>query len=52
MQLIRIGYPIVPDGDFGLQTEHAVKLFQSQFGLVVDGIVGPLTAAAITQQAQ
>lgn len=51
-RLIRIGYPIIPDADFGPQTEQAVKLFQAQNGLVVDGIVGPITAAAIAQQAQ
>lgn len=29
------------DGQFGWQTYHAVKNFQYQFGLKVDGIVGP-----------
>ncbi|MEM6251902.1 MAG: peptidoglycan-binding protein [Cyanobacteria bacterium P01_D01_bin.156] len=31
------------DGVFGLNTEQAVKNFQSQAGLTVDGIVGPAT---------
>lgn len=35
------------DGDFGAETEKAVKKFQSDHGLVVDGIVGVKTWAAI-----
>jgi len=35
------------DGVFGLQTETAVKEFQEGAGLVVDGIVGPLTWAKL-----
>lgn len=31
------------DGQFGAQTESAVKQFQQDRGLTVDGIVGPLT---------
>jgi peptidoglycan hydrolase-like protein with peptidoglycan-binding domain len=31
------------DGDFGPQTEHAVRGYQSQHGLVVDGVVGDRT---------
>lgn len=31
------------DGDFGPRTEGAVKSFQSSRGIVVDGIVGPIT---------
>lgn len=31
------------DGLFGLQTQRAVEEFQSQSGLLVDGIVGPAT---------
>ena len=35
------------DGVFGAQVETAVKQFQDGAGLVVDGIVGPLTWAAL-----
>jgi len=35
------------DGDFGPKTEKAVKEFQADFSLVVDGIVGPKTWAAL-----
>jgi peptidoglycan hydrolase-like protein with peptidoglycan-binding domain len=34
-------------GNFGPQTAKAVKAFQSSAGLVVDGIVGPLTWHAL-----
>lgn len=40
-RLIALGYPIPrADSVFGKTTEHAVKLFQSENGLVVDGVVG------------
>lgn len=35
------------DGQFGPQTEAAVKEFQQGAGLTVDGIAGPLTWAAL-----
>ncbi len=35
------------DGDFGPHTQTAVEQFQSGAGLTVDGIVGPLTWAAL-----
>jgi peptidoglycan hydrolase-like protein with peptidoglycan-binding domain len=35
------------DGDFGPDTERAVKRFQDDFGLEVDGVVGPVTWAML-----
>jgi len=48
--LIRLGYDCGrwgADGDFGDATERAVRAFQRDRGLTVDGIVGAKTAAAL-----
>jgi hypothetical protein len=37
------------DGDFGAETEEAVKAFQARHGLVVDGIAGPKTMAKLNE---
>ncbi|WP_058308035.1 peptidoglycan-binding protein [Gracilibacillus massiliensis] len=44
--LKRIGFPLDrygADGNFGKETENAVKAFQKSQGIKVDGIVGPIT---------
>lgn len=47
--LTTFGWKISVDGDFGPQTEHAVRVFQKNHGLEVDGIVGPQTWAALAK---
>lgn len=43
-RLVELHYPISKlDGEFGEATENAVKKFQSDMGLEVDGVVGPGT---------
>lgn len=46
-ELTQTGYQIVVDGVFGSKTDKCVRDFQLQNGLQVDGIVGPLTRAAL-----
>ena len=49
-ELVRRGYDIGPcgvDGGYGRATEAAVKSFQRDNGLVVDGVCGPKTYAAL-----
>lgn len=45
--LNKCGYILDVDGAFGSKTEEAVKDFQRQNGLTVDGIVGPKTWEAL-----
>lgn len=50
-ELINRGYDLGKwgaDGSFGKQTEKAVKAFQQDHGLSVDGIVGPATWDALS----
>jgi hypothetical protein len=47
-RLRTLGYRGVPtNGHFGLRTQHAVKRFQRTHGLAADGVVGPMTSAAL-----
>ena len=46
-QLVALGSAIAVDRDFGPATLWAVVSFQRSRGLVPDGIVGPMTHAAI-----
>lgn len=41
------GYETVVDGDFGPQTDAAVRAFQMWRGIPVDGLVGPVTWSAL-----
>lgn len=47
-RLAELNYSITNiDGDFGIETERAVKKFQADKGLVVDGIIGSDTYRAL-----
>lgn len=45
--LVRAGFRVKPDGDFGTETKRQVRLFQLDQGLVGDGRVGPQTWLAL-----
>jgi peptidoglycan hydrolase-like protein with peptidoglycan-binding domain len=44
------GYPVEVDGYFGPGTEVAVRAFQADYSLDVDGLAGPRTWAALTDK--
>jgi peptidoglycan hydrolase-like protein with peptidoglycan-binding domain len=46
------GHTVTVDGDFGPKTEAAVRAFQQEKNLAVDGIVGPLTWRALVVTAR
>ncbi|WP_431287646.1 N-acetylmuramidase domain-containing protein [Roseateles chitinivorans] len=41
--LLALGYPLNPDGNFGQGTETALRQFQQDHGLIVDGVAGEKT---------
>jgi lysozyme family protein len=46
--LAQLGYkPGPPDGIWGRQTAAAVRAFQAKAGLDPDGVIGPITLAAL-----
>lgn len=46
-QLIQRGAKLVADGDFGNETEKAVRAFQQSVGMVPDGVAGSKTQAVL-----
>lgn len=46
-KLNKFGYNLLVDGSFGPRTENAVRLFQAKAEIVVDGVVGAQTWAAL-----
>ncbi|HEY0450023.1 N-acetylmuramoyl-L-alanine amidase [Actinophytocola sp.] len=49
-RLLELGFDAGrPNGVFGAQTEHALRTFQRDYGLKVDGICGPETLRALRQ---
>ncbi len=47
-RLRRAGYPVEVDGEFGPESADILIRFQQENGLEADGVVGPLTWAALT----
>lgn len=45
--LNRAGFAVLVDGEFGPETKSAVRAFQRSKGLEDDGVVGPITMAAL-----
>ena len=48
--LVKLGFSLEADGDFGEKTHNAVITVQSVFGYDVDGIAGPATLKLVDAQ--
>lgn len=46
-RLLEEGYYLETDGDFGDETENALKKFQRDWGIEQDGVCGPVTWGTI-----
>lgn len=44
-----MGFHLAEDGDFGPQTDAALRAFQARVGITVDGVYGPQSEAAMAQ---
>jgi peptidoglycan hydrolase-like protein with peptidoglycan-binding domain len=50
--LVRCGYAIKVDGKFGPGTQKAVRQFQTNKGLTVDGVVGRQTWTKLFEESE
>lgn len=50
--LNKLGASLKADGDFGLKTHRAVRIFQGSKSLSRDGMIGQITAQALNQSVQ
>ncbi len=49
--LLKLGYKVAVDGDFGKQTRKAIKKFQKKAHLKADGVIGPKTWRVLNERA-